>query len=314
MMNDFIVDGHSDVLLNYLRDENYNFKKDTEFQVDLPKMEKANLLLEVFAVCPALSGDQALKKSIKLIDKFNYLLENTEKIELVRTYKEIDNIIDSNKIAAVLSLEGADGISNLSTLRVFYELGVRMITLTWNYKNYIADGLAESQDSKGVTKFGKKFIEEMDDLGMVIDLSHLTLTSFWDVIKYSKNPLVASHSNVKNICNHKRNLTDNQINAIAKTDGLIGINFCPEFIKENKSEVEITDLIEHINYIKNLVGIDYIGLGTDYDGITKTPKNLKDISELPNLIDELKKNNFSNNEIEKIINKNWLRIFKKILA
>ena len=314
MMNHFIVDGHSDVLLNYLRDGNYNFKKKTKFQVDLPKMEEANLLLEVFAVCPALAGDQALKKSIKLIDKFNYLLENTKKIELVRTYKEIDNIIDSNKIAAVLSLEGADGISNLSTLRVFYELGVRMVTLTWNYKNYIAYGLAESEDGKGVTKFGKKFIKEMDDLGMVIDLSHLTPTSFWDVIKYSKNPLVASHSNVKSICNHKRNLTDNQIKAIAKTDGLIGINFCPEFIKENKSEVEITDLIEHINYIKNLVGIDYIGLGTDYDGITKTPKNLKDISKLPNLIDELKKNNFSNNEIEKIINKNWLRIFKKVLT
>ena len=93
MMNHFIVDGHSDVLLNYLRDGNYNFKKKTKFQVDLPKMEKANLLLEVFAVCPALAGDQALKKSIKLIDKFNYLLENTEKIELVRTYKQINNII-----------------------------------------------------------------------------------------------------------------------------------------------------------------------------------------------------------------------------
>ena len=311
-MNDFIVDGHCDVLLNYLRDENYNFKNNTKFQVDLEKMKKGNVSLEVFAACPSIRGDRALKKTIKLIDKFNYLIENNKEIELVKNLNQINEVINSNKIAAVLAVEGADGISNLSTLRVFYELGVRMITLTWNYRNYIADGLDEIEADGGVTKFGKRFIEEMDKLGMVIDLSHLTPASFWDVIKYSDKPLVASHSNVKKICNHKRNLDDEQIKAIAKTNGLIGINFCPEFIKNN-NEVTIIDLIEHINYIKNLVGIDYIGLGTDYDGITETPKNLENISKLPNLIKELRRQNFSNNEIEKIINKNWLRVFKNVL-
>ena len=188
-----------------------------------------------------------------------------------------------------------------------------MITLTWNYRNYIADGLDEIEANGGVTKFGKKFIEEMDDLGIVIDLAHLVPASFWDVIEYSNNPVVSSHSNVKNLCNHKRNLDDEQIKAIAQTGGLIGINFCPEFIKNN-DEVKIDDLIEHINYIKNLVGIEYIGLGTDYDGITETPKKLENISKLPNLIKELKKDNFTSNEIEKIINKNWLRVFKNVLG
>ncbi|MGM0437558.1 MAG: dipeptidase [Bacillota bacterium] len=311
-MKDFIVDGHSDVLLNYLRDENYNFKKNTKFQVDLPKMKKAKVFLEVFAACPSIRGDRALKKTIKIIDKFNYLIKNNKEVELAENYKEIEESISSKKIAAILAIEGADGISNLSTLRIFYELGVRMITLTWNYRNYIADGLNEIEANGGVTKFGKRFIKEMDELGMVIDLSHLTPASFWDVIKYSKNPVVASHSNVKNICNHERNLDDKQIKAIAKKGGLIGINFCPEFIKNN-DKVKIDDLIEHINYIKNLVGIEYIGLGTDYDGITETPEQLEDISKLPNLIKELKKDNYSDNEIEKIINQNWLRVFKKVL-
>ena len=311
-MENFIIDGHSDILLNYLRDNNYNFKNNTKFQVDLPKMKKANVFVEVFAACPSIRGDRALKKTIKIIDKFNYLLKNTEEVELGRDFKEIEEIIRSNKIAAILAIEGADGISNLSTLRVFYELGVRMITLTWNYRNYIADGLDEIDANGGVTKFGKKFIKEMDDLGMVIDLSHLTPASFWDVIEYSNNPVVASHSNVKEICNHKRNLDDKQIKAIAKSGGLVGINFCPEFIK-NKRKVKIDDIIEHINYIKNLVGIDFVGLGTDYDGITETPENLEDISKLQNLIKGLKKANFSEEEIEKIINKNWLRVFKNVL-
>ena len=113
-MNNFIVDGHSDVLLNYLRDENYDFKNTTEFQVDLPKMKKANISLEVFAACPAIRGDRALKRSIKLIDKFNYLIKNTKEVELAKNYKQIKNIINSNKIAAILAIEGADGISNLN--------------------------------------------------------------------------------------------------------------------------------------------------------------------------------------------------------
>jgi len=269
-------------------------------------------MLEVFAACPSIRGDKALKKTIKIIDKFNYLLKNTEEVELAKDYKEIEDVISSNKIAAILAIEGADGISNLSTLRVFYELGVRMITLTWNYRNYIADGLNEIEANGGVTKFGKKFIKEMDNLGMVIDLSHLTPSSFWDVIEYSSNPVVASHSNVKNICNHKRNLDDKQIKAIAQSGGLVGINFCPEFIKDNK-KVKIDDIIEHINYIKNLVGIDFVGLGTDYDGITETPESLENISKLQNLIKGLKNADFSEEEIEKIINKNWLRVFKNVL-
>ena len=311
-MENFIVDGHSDILLNYLRDDNYNFTSNTKFQVDLPKMKKANVMLEVFAACPSIRGDKALKKTIKIIDKFNHLLKNTEEVELAKDYKEIEDVISSNKIAAILAIEGADGISNLSTLRVFYELGVRMITLTWNYRNYIADGLNEIEANGGVTKFGKKFIKEMDNLGMVIDLSHLTPSSFWDVIEYSSNPVVASHSNVKNICNHKRNLDDKQIKAIAQSGGLVGINFCPEFIKDNK-KVKIDDIIEHINYIKNLVGIDFVGLGTDYDGITETPESLENISKLQNLIKGLKNADFSEEEIEKIINKNWLRVFKNVL-
>ena len=311
-MREFIVDGHSDILLNYLRDKKYDFKNHTDFQVDLPKLKEGNIGLEVFAVCSALKGDKALKKSLKLVDKFNCLIKNNPEIELAKNYKDIKKIVSEDKIAAILAIEGADGISDLSILRVFYKLGVRMITLTWNYRNDIADGIDEIEENRGVTKYGKKFIEEMNRLGMIIDLSHLTPASFWDTIKYSKGPLVASHSNVKNICNHKRNLSDKQIKAIADRNGLIGINFCPEFIKSS-NKVQIKDIVDHIKYLKDFVGIDHIALGTDYDGISETPENLDNISKIPDLVKELKKNEFNSEEIAKITRDNWLRIFKNVL-
>ena len=311
-MGKLIVDGHCDLLLNYLRDENYMFEENTKFHIDLPKLKKANIALEVFAACPAIKGDKAFKKTIKLIDKFYNLLENNNEVKLAKNYSDIKNIINENKIAAILAVEGADGIFDLSALRIFYKLGVRLITLTWNYSNHIADGIDEIEAGGGVTTFGKKFIKEMNNLGMIIDTSHLSTKSFWDVIKYSDEPVVASHSNAKGVYEHPRNLNDEQIKAIAEVNGIIGINFCPEFIK-NKQSVKIKDLVEHIIYIKELVGIDYIALGTDYDGISKTPENLENISKINFLVDKLKKVGFNKNEINKFTNKNWLRLYKEIL-
>ncbi|MGM0410574.1 MAG: dipeptidase [Bacillota bacterium] len=311
-MRDYIIDGHSDVLLNYLRDKNYKFNKNTNFHCDLHKIKKGKIGLEVFAACSCLKGKDALVKTLNLIDKFNYLVEKNSEVELAKEYEDISKITSKDKIVALLAIEGADGILDLSILRIFYKLGVRLITLCWNHRNHIAEGINEIRANGGVTEFGRKFIKEMNNLGMIIDLSHLTPRSFWDVIEITKGPVVASHSNVKRLCNHKRNLNDKQIKAIAEKNGLIGINFSPEFIKES-SKVRIEDIVEHIKYIKNLVGIDYIALGTDYDGISETPDKLDNIGDLPNLFKVLEKNNFKEEEIVKIKRDNWLRVFREIL-
>lgn len=311
-MVDFIVDGHSDILLNHLRDANYDFKKNTDFHIDLPKLKKGGVGLEIFAICSTLTGSKALKKTIQLLDRFNQLEDRIEEIELVKRYSDIDKAIKHNKIAVVLAVEGADGIFDLSALRIFHKLGIRLITLTWNNSNHIAGGISDIKSNRGLTRFGHKFIEEMNRLGIIIDVSHLNPASFWDVVESSDSPIVASHSNVKRLCDHPRNLTDDQIRVLAEKEGLIGINFCPEFLKNN-GESEIRDIVEHIKYIKELVGIEHIGLGTDYDGISETPKKLDDISMLPVLINQLNLHNFTDEEIAKITRDNWLTLLKSVL-
>jgi len=153
----------------------------------------------------------------------------------------------------------------------------------------------------------------MDRLGIIIDVSHLAPASFWDVIKYSNKSVVASHSNAYSVCGHPRNLNDEQLYALAEKGGLTGINFCPAFLN-NSGNADINDLIKHIYYIKENIGIKYIGFGTDFDGINVTPEGLSDISYLPKLRNVLLENNFSKEEINDIFMNNWLRVFKNVLG
>ena len=153
----------------------------------------------------------------------------------------------------------------------------------------------------------------MNQLGIIVDVSHLCSASFWDVIEICNKPIVASHSNAKAICNHPRNLTDKQIKAIAHKNGLIGINFYPHFLNNSKN-ANVNDIIKHIDYIKQLVGINYIGLGTDYDGITNTPRDFDNISKIPLLQKHLLKHGYNVNQINKILQKNWLRVYHDILG
>ena len=312
-MKNFFVDGHNDALLNFYCGDNYNFfKNNKEYHVDLPALKKGNIGVEVFAVCTAHTEFNSLKRTLQMIDMFWQLIEANKDMEIIQGYKDIKKIRKKDKVAGMLAIEGAEAVFDLSALRNFYRLGVRIITLAWNKRNQLAEGIGELKADGGVTELGKKVIEEMNRLGMVIDVSHLTPSSFWDVIKYTDKPVVASHSNVKKICDHPRNLNDEQIIALAENGGLIGINFCPIFLN-NEGSADITDIINHINYIKELVGIEYIGLGTDYDGFSQPPTGLERISKLPLLKEKLKETNFTREEINKILRDNWLNLLKKVL-
>ncbi len=314
-IKNFIIDGHIDTVLNMF-DSNYNFTSyNPDFHVDLPRLKKMKIGIEIFAVYveEKYKPYYAVERTIQLIDKFYQLLDSSNEIEIIKDYEDINRLSNSNKIGAILAIEGGDGVFDLSALRTFYKLGVRLITLTWNNRNHIADGVSESQTGGGLTKYGKNMVREMNKIGMIVDVSHISPGGFWDTIKICNKCPVASHSNAKTICNVPRNLADEQIIALAEKDGIIGINFCPSFL--NKSgNADIKDVIKHINYIKGLVGIDYIGLGTDFDGIKNTPTGLNDISDIFKLKKELKKNGFSAKDIAKLFQKNWLRIFKEVIG
>ena len=312
-MDDFIVDGHNDALLNYYRGDDYQFSKtNPEFHLDLPALKKGNVGLEVFAVCTAHTDYNPVKMTLQMIDRFWQIIDECEDMEIVKEFKDIDNIRKDNKIGGMLAIEGAESVFDLTALRNFYRLGVRLITLAWNKRNQLAEGIGELKADGGVTELGREVIEEMNQLGMVIDVSHLTPNSFWDVIEYTSQPVVASHSNAKKICNHPRNLNDKQIVALAKNGGLMGINFCPNFLNDD-GEADISDIIKHIQYIKELVGIEYIGLGTDYDGIVNPPIGLERVSKLPVLKESLKTAGFTQEEINKLFRDNWINLFKKVL-
>ncbi|MFW6306229.1 MAG: dipeptidase, partial [Bacillota bacterium] len=251
----------------------------------------------------------SLERTIQHIDKFNRFIKENDEIYLIKNYEDINYIMTNDKIGVILSLEGAEAIFDKSALRILYEIGIRMISLTWNQRNQLADGIGESAANGGLTILGRRIVDEMIKLNIIVDVSHLSLAGFQDIVNMDI-PFIASHSNAKEICNHRRNLDKQQILSIKNRKGLIGINFAPHFLNSNKM-ANISDVIRHINYIRGLIGIDYIVLGTDFDGINKTPVGLENISKLNNLKSQLLNNNYTFLEVNKIYYKNWLRFLKK---
>ena len=220
-----------------------------------------------------------------------------------------------DKLLCLLSIEGGEALEGkLFMLDVYYRLGVRAMGLTWNNRNHIADGNGAGREPGGLTYFGEEVVKRMDELGMIIDLSHIAEKGFWDVVNLSKKPLIASHSNCRHICNHSRNLTDEQILAISKTGGVIGITFVPSFLCDEGS-ASVRKVAEHIEYIVNLTGgYGSAGLGSDFYGTDAFPENLEDMTCLPVITDCLLERGHSPEDIKKILGANWLRVFSDILS
>lgn len=329
-----VIDMHCDTIMALYHDQKEG--KTTELRsnnlnISLEKMEKGDYLAQCFAMfIPLAAVENAFETCNEMIDVFyNELEKNQDKIAVALTAEDIERNAREGKMSAILTIEeGAATNCNLRFLRNLYRLGVRMITLTWNFDNGIghpnvkakgSDGKVDITvwNNEGLDEFGIEMIKEMERLGIIIDVSHLSDGGFWDVINNTTTPFVASHSNARSLCSHVRNMTDDMILALAKRGGVMGINYAADFLEnppENKDGFMSTvdNMVKHIQYIKNLAGIDCIGLGSDFDGI---PQNLemKDCSMLSMLENRLKENGFTDEEIEKIFYKNVLRVFKEVL-
>lgn len=324
-----IIDMHCDTIMALMNTNNNIYQSDN--MIDLQKLQKGNYLLQCFAMFVPYASKEEKNYSPfevcnKMIDRYYQEIENYKDIILpVFNYQDIENNIKNNKISSLLTIEeGGVCLGNIEFLRNFYRLGVRMMTLTWNFKNEIASPnidyfkIEKNSNTKpvpnlvdGLTDFGKEVVKEMNRLGMVIDCSHLGDKGFYDVIELSTKPIVCSHSCSRTICNHVRNMTDDMLLKLKQNRGVVGINYCHNFVKEDDSEATVKDLVKHITYIKNLIGIDYIGLGSDFDGISNKNIQLKDASMMGLLIDELINQGYTNEEIDKICYKNVLRVFKE---
>ncbi len=308
----FIADLHCDTIGKIL--EGADIRKDNaNTQIDIPKLLRGSVNLQVFAawINPKYAPNHCARRAMVLIDSIIMLTKKHEEFTLVKTSRQIKNLKKA-KIGILISIEGGDAIEgSLELLRNFYRLGVRIMTLTWNKSNRIGDAaLDRTKPHNGLSSFGKDVIHEMGKLKMVIDIAHSSEKTFWDVYENTDLPFVSTHTGAYSVKNNKRNLNDKQIKAIAERRGLIGIFFLPKYISR-KIPVRISDVVAHINRIRDVGGLNVIALGSDFDGMSNRVKNLEDAGKLPYLTEALLKSGYKEKEIRKILGENFLNFFKR---
>ena len=311
-----IVDCHCDTILEAARGVRKLRDRSSAGHIDIPRLIEGHVSVEFFALYiePQYKPIGALERTLKLIDVFyKELTENPEHLEQILEFSDIQKIKEKNKIGALLTVEGGEGIQeDLSLLRTLFRLGVRGITLTWNQRNAIADGASEGPHG-GISRFGETVIYEMNRLGMLIDVSHINRTGFLEVVEKSTRPVIASHSNARALCDHPRNLDDHQIRLLAEHEGVVCVTFVPDFLVSSGKKATIEAVADHVDYVRNLVGIDYIGIGSDFDGVDEVPTGLENISKMPDFISVLKRRGYTQQDLEKVCGGNVIRLLKKVM-
>lgn len=337
--------------------------KDSKQMEDIGKLRAGNVSAQFFAAYVAArytKTNQSAHRALEMINtvRFDIVGKHPETFELATTAADIERIHRQGKIAALIGIEGGHAIEDsLRLLRDFYSLGVRYMTLTHTNTNHWADssGDLDKPDVKhhnGLTDFGRDVVHEMNRLGMMVDISHVSDKTFYDVIATTQAPVIASHSSCRAISNVPRNMTDDMIKALAQNGGVIQINYACEFLSQQSAEdgvkrwaamealeekykdnpeklkeeekklmedyqknvrhATLDDVVAHIDHVKKLVGIDYVGLGSDFDGITCVPDGLEDASKLPHLTQALLKRGYSEEEILKVLGGNTLRLMRQV--
>lgn len=309
-----IIDMHCDTVLTAYLGHYSLASKETQGHLDLRGLQQAGVKIQFFALYPGISSHMSpLQQTLILGDYFWEQYEkNSTKLELITSFNKLNDLLQGEKIGALLTVEGGEALQgDIRILRVLHRLGVRSLCLTWNNRNEIADGVAEMETGGGLTNFGREVVREMNRLGMLIDVSHLAERGFWDVLELSEAPVIASHSNARAVWDHPRNLTDEQIRGIAQKGGIIGINFVAEFVGPKGCNLE--HLWQHIDHICSLVGDDFLGFGSDFDGTDKLPKGIRDVTSFPAVISALRSYGCPETTIQKICYDNCLQLLKETL-
>ena len=364
--NFLTIDTHIDIPIKLTRDSTYSLEVDNSLigsksKTDFPRMNKGGLDAAFFIVWTAqgkrdsVGNKNANEKANKILETIKSRINSSPSFaELAFSSNDILRIYNSNRHPILIGMENGYPIGkDISQIKHFYKLGIRYLTLCHTKDNDICDSSSDESEDNGLTDFGIEVIKELNRLGIIIDVSHISDSSFYQVIKYSKTPVIATHSNVRSLCKHPRNMTDDMIKLLAKNGGIIDINFVDEYLKTpepnaerdsvvaliknkyidpNVSEKEkeelakewddihtkfpskhatLSDVIDHIDYVVKLVGIDHVGIGSDFDGGGQV-NGVKDVSEMGNITTELLKRGYSENEIAKIWGGNFIRVFKEV--
>jgi membrane dipeptidase len=312
----FYCDAHVDTLSKMLKNEWSNLQdipRDSHVTVRRLRQSPAGLI--VFA-CFTEKKDKSLPPLLRTLRMIAIAHEaarkNSDWLEIIPDSAAFQKTHKNGKIALVLSLENGIAVEeDLSLLSIFHRLGVRLMGLTWNHRNRLGDGVGKPGGRRGLTALGREALCEMERLGIIVDVSHLSERTFWDVLESTTAPIVATHSNAFSLCPHPRNLTDPQIRAIAERKGFIGLNFCGLFLKQTFG-ASIADVVKHASHIAEVGGPEVLAIGSDYDGIIDPPAKLEHIGKVGSLVAALRKAGFSQYEIGGIMQRNFLRVFKTV--
>jgi membrane dipeptidase len=353
-----VIDTHNDVTTPMTNDD-YDLSGDppVPYRTSIERMKQGGLSAEFFSLYIKpwyVAHGGAARRTLDMIDSVYRAIErHPNDLMLATSVADIRRAKKEKKIAALMGIEGGHAIENsLPALREFYRLGVRYITLTWNNTNDWADAARGEKKHNGLSEFGKEVVREMNRLGMLVDVSHVSDETMSDALDVSKAPIFASHSSARALSNVPRNIPDDLLQRIAKNGGVIQVNFYsvfvdaatvspqsaerdtrlkaqqdalnekykddPERLSEESDKLEaanplpplpISKLIDHIDHIVKVAGIDHVGIGADFDGANDMPEGARDVSMLPNITYELLKRGYSETDIRKILGENFLRVF-----
>ena len=366
-----IVDTHADTTQRFL-DSGYDLadtSPDNDAHISFAKAKKGNLGAEFFSIWVEPSEQNKghyAKRTLELIDSVYHQADRHPK-EMMMAFSpaDIEKAHKQGKLAALMGIEGGHSIENsMSLLRDYYRLGVRYMTLTWSNTNEWADSSGDEKDTKiehhdGLTQFGREVVREMNRLGMMVDVSHVSDKTFWATLTISRAPVIASHSSARALTDHPRNMDDKMLRAVGQNGGVVMVNFFSSFIDDNfrkayaaqsaeraaatkKAEddwkaahpgepvpYEVSDkvgkewaakvprpplksLIDHIDHIAKTAGIDHVGLGSDFDGVSSLPEGIDSAADLPKITAGLMKRGYTANDMKKILGGNIMRVFREV--
>ena len=349
------IDSHIDTVQRILvMDEDLGKRWDVG-HVDIPRLHVGGTHAPFFALWVPVyfPGAEAVRRTLDLRDAMQTLFDaHRDKIEIATTAADIERIVKARKIAAFLTVEGGHTIDDdLRVLRMYYQLGIRSMTLTHSRNNNWADSSTDKPVHNGLTDFGKEVVREMNRLGMVVDVSHVADKTFYDALEVTTKPVMLTHSSMRAISDVPRNVTDEMLWALAKNGGVVGITFGEGFV--NAKDVEalraaieiettapvmtgrtlddyaaqdvrklfgtrvevaatVEDVADHIDHAVKVAGIDHVGIGSDFDGVSGPPNGLDDVSKMPALIEVLMKRGYSDRNLKKILGGNTLRVIREV--
>lgn len=325
-----VIDGHND--LAWASREKRGYSADgldasvPELHTDLPRLARGGVRGQFWSVWidPVLTGAEQVTATLEQIDFVHRLVDaNPERLVLARTAADVRRAIAGQRIASLLGVEGGAQIGgSLAVLRQYARAGVRYMTLTWNHTTDWADSATDAPRHDGLSDFGREVVREMNRIGVLVDLSHVSAATMRDALAVSTHPVLASHSGSRSVCDHPRNVPDDVVQAIGAAGGVVMVPFVPKFVSQSFNDWEqggkqgeapavgISDVADHLDRLRELAGIDAVGLGADYDGTDLMPTGLEDVSRYQDLLAELHRRGWSSADLDAVAHENVLRVLE----